>query len=352
VVVATGRQRPVGPQDWLYALAKAWLPGGEALLVVGRRSEERETTRSLYRLDRASGAIRRVSLGGLRPAGWNISLAEDGRTLLINAVHFRAGAWVLPGGDSARAREVAVAQRSPRFLQDGALLYTGVDEHLWVRGPGGGTRQVARNAYDAAPSRDGRVLVASLERDGVPFVFRIDGDGGNPVRLSHAPARETALAPDGSYALYVTAGDERLWKVSLDGGHPVLVSSRPSKFPTISPDGAWIAVVDPVREPSTRVRIIPVQGGSSPVLTLPPRAADAPGSLRFSPDGTALDYARTDERGVGNVWRVPLDGGPPIRLTDFASEALGGFDWSSDGTSLVCLRGGWRGDAYIVRGDW
>jgi hypothetical protein len=70
VDVATGRERPIGPQDWLYALAKTWLPDGQALLLVGRRRDDAETTPSLYRLGRASGAIRRLrSLVCLR-GGW------------------------------------------------------------------------------------------------------------------------------------------------------------------------------------------------------------------------------------------------------------------------------------------
>jgi Tol biopolymer transport system component len=350
VDVATGRERPIGPQDWLYALAKTWLPDGQALLLVGRRRDDAETTPSLYRLGRASGAIRRLSLGGLRPSG-NLSLSADGRTLVINAVRFRAGLWLLPYGDSTRAREVALAQRAPRFLPDGSIVYTGVDDHLWILQPGGRTRQVARHAYEGTPIPGGRGLLVTLVRNGVPHVFRTDRDGRIPVRLSHAPAGDTAVAPDGSYALYVTAGDARLWKVPLGGGSPILLSHRPAAFPAISPDGHWVAAIEPDHNPP-RVRIMAATGGDERVLPLPWGAAQSPGSFRFSPDGTALDFVRTDDRGVGNVWGIPLEGGPAVQLTQFRDEELTAFDWSWDGRSLVCLRGGWYGDAYVVRGDW
>jgi hypothetical protein len=49
---------------------------------------------------------------------------------------------------------------------------------------------------------------------------------------------------------------------------------------------------------------------------------------------------------------MPLDGGRATRLTDFATEPMTGIDWSADGRTLVCLRGSWRGDAYLVRGGW
>ena len=245
--------------------------------------------------------------------------------------------------------------RSPRFLPGGGLLYAGIDGHLWILQPGGGTTQVARNAYDGSPAPDGRTLVVTLLRDGIPHVYRIDPDARSPVRLSHAPARETAVAPDGSYALYVTASDERLWKVPLRGGPPVLLR-HPAKYPAISPDGRLVAAIEhePERggEPRPRVRIMAADGGDERILDLPRGAAASPSGFRFSPDGTALDYALTDEDGVGNLWRRHLDGGPDVQLTRFAAEPLTGFDWSPDGRTLACLRGGWHGDAYLVRGDW
>lgn len=351
VDVATGRETPIGPQDWLQALAKAWLPGGRALLLVGARRGDPAPTLGLYRIDRASGAIRRLPLDGLRPSGSSLSLSADGRTLVINAVRFRGGLWLLPYGDGTRAREVAPAQRAPRFLRDGGLLFTGVDDHAWVLRPGGRTRLVARHAYEGTPTPDGQALLLTLMRNGVPHVFRTDLDGGNPVRLSHAPAGEAAVAPDGSYALYVTVADAWLWKVPLKGGGPILLSRRPAASPAIAPDGRWVATVERERA-LPRAWVTPVAGGDGRILELPPGAAESPGSFRFSPDGTALDYAQTDGRGVGNVWRVPLEGGPAVQLTHFTSLALAGLDWSHDGLSLVCLRGEWQGDAYLVRGDW
>ena len=57
------------------------------------------------------------------------------------------------------------------------------------------------------------------------------------------------------------------------------------------------------------------------------------------------------EANVGNLWRVPLDGGAPVRLTHFDSERIHGFDWSHDGRLLAVVRGGWRGDIVLLRGD-
>jgi serine/threonine protein kinase/Tol biopolymer transport system component len=352
VDVETGRERPIGPQDWLYAQSKVYVPDGRALLVVGQRRGPEGIARGLYRLDRESGEVRRVPLDGLRPSGWRLSLSADGRTLAICAGRFRAGVWLLPGGDSSRAREVGAARRSPRFLRDGSLLYTGTDENVWVRRASGRTEQLAGRALDASPASDGRTLVATLVRDGVAHAFRIDGAGRSPVLLSPVPARETAVAPDGSYALFVSAADDRLWRVPLAGGTPVLLSRRPGRFPAFSPDGRFVVAVDPETEPFPRLRIVATDGSGERVLELPPGSAESPSSFRFSPDGTAIDHVRTDGSGVGNVWRMPIGGGPAVQLTHFSSEPMTGFDWSLDGRVLACLRGGWYGDVFLVRGEW
>jgi tRNA A-37 threonylcarbamoyl transferase component Bud32/Tol biopolymer transport system component len=350
VDVATGRERPIGPQDWLHAQAKAYLPDGRALLVVGQRKGEAGVARGVYRLDRESGEIRQVPLGDLRPSGWSLGLSADGRSLAVCAGRFRAGIWLLPDGDSSRAREVGAARRSPRFLPDGGLVYTGTDEKVWVRLASGRSRPLAARALDASPAPDGRTLVATLVHDGIARAHRLDAEGGSPILLSPVPALETAVAPDGSYALFVAAADERLWKVPLAGGAPVLLSRRRGRFPAFSPDGRHVVAIDP--GPFPRLRVIAADGSGERVLELPPGSAESPSSVRFSPDGTAIDHVRTDGHGVGNVWRLPLAGGAAVQITHFASEPMTGFDWSHDGRTLACLRGGWSGDAFLVLGAW
>jgi len=52
--------------------------------------------------------------------------------------------------------------------------------------------------------------------------------------------------------------------------------------------------------------------------------------LRFTPDGKSLAYIVT-ERGVSNLWEVPLTGGEPKQITDFKSDLIFDFGWSRDG---------------------
>lgn len=57
----------------------------------------------------------------------------------------------------------------------------------------------------------------------------------------------------------------------------------------------------------------------------------------WSPSGDAVDY-RQEVNGAVNVWRLPLGGREPRRLTSFADAELIDFAWSADGRQLFYVR--------------
>jgi len=58
---------------------------------------------------------------------------------------------------------------------------------------------------------------------------------------------------------------------------------------------------------------------------------------RWTADGQALTYVRT-MKGVSNMWRQPIAGGPPTQVTDFKADTIRFFDWSRDGRQVVYSR--------------
>ncbi len=82
--------------------------------------------------------------------------------------------------------------------------------------------------------------------------------------------------------------------------------------------------------------VVPSSGGA-PLCSL---NADvrATRRMRFTPDGKSLAYV-VNERGVSNLWTLPLTGGPPKQLTDFKSDLIFDFAWSRDGKKLALSRG-------------
>jgi Tol biopolymer transport system component len=60
--------------------------------------------------------------------------------------------------------------------------------------------------------------------------------------------------------------------------------------------------------------------------------------VRWSPDGSALDYIHSRE-GHSEIWRQPFGGGPPHQLTHFGGEKIIFFAWNRNGTKLALVRG-------------
>lgn len=111
-----------------------------------------------------------------------------------------------------------------------------------------------------------------------------------------------------------------------------------SEFPVVSPDGKLIACAyrDEENGAPSKITILPFTGGA------PIRNFDIPTNpwrlVRWSPDGQALTYVET-QNGVSNLWSQPISGGKPKRLTNFLTERISSFAWSSDSKNLALARG-------------
>lgn len=70
------------------------------------------------------------------------------------------------------------------------------------------------------------------------------------------------------------------------------------------------------------------------------------GSIAWTADGSALIYT-TVER--SNIWRRPLTGGEPQRLTNFSDLTIVRFARSPDGRLVLC-RGSQTRDAFLMTG--
>jgi Tol biopolymer transport system component len=119
-------------------------------------------------------------------------------------------------------------------------------------------------------------------------------------------------------------------------------------MPTVSPDGRFVLCSYGAARPDSQIRlaVIPAEGGP------PVRIIDAPAVIRsvvfrWTPDGARVVYIDSRER-VYNLWAQPLDGGPPVQLTDFKSDQIFQFDWSRDGKRLALARGHDGSDVVLI----
>jgi Tol biopolymer transport system component len=99
--------------------------------------------------------------------------------------------------------------------------------------------------------------------------------------------------------------------------------------------------------PPWKLAIIPLAGGQPvKLLDLDPDANLF--SQRWTSDGRAFIYSQ-HQNGVGNLWRQPVDGGPPVQITKLSSEFISNFALSRDGKRVAVSRGNIIADVVLIK---
>jgi eukaryotic-like serine/threonine-protein kinase len=187
--------------------------------------------------------------------------------------------------------------------------------NIWrVTTTAGGASRLTNGSYDLNPacSPDGKWLVYSSRNDGGPSAFRIPIDGGEPVPLAAGEAFDAAPSPGGRLVYY--SGFE------------------------------W----DEQPAPMRRLRWIVISSDGKRVFTRDAAADKTIGTLpSWAPDESGLDYVVT-RKGVSNIWRQPLSGGPPLQVTHFSAGKIFSFAWSPDAKWLSLASGSNRSDVVLI----
>jgi serine/threonine protein kinase/WD40 repeat protein len=351
VSAADGKETPVGSQSLRGIGPLSWLPDGTGLLMVG---VDLRFFPQVLEISYPAGEVRKITNDLNSYNG--VSLDVDARSLVTVQTDARTQhLWVVAAGEaSGDAKKIASMRGTGEgcWTPDGRIVYVAmVNErwNLWVANQDG-TEQKQLTAFSnpvnvrPSVSPNGRHIVFVSDRAGPRNIWRVDIDGSNPVRLTSSD-KDTwpTCSPDGRWVVYSSpsSGKPSLWKVPFDGGDPIQLTSNNFSFtaPSVSPDGTMIAFADRDQRPGSPIKIvvIPFDGGD-PVKSFelsPTASLDVP--VHWSPDGRALTYVDARD-GVPNVWSQPLEGGNPKRITDFTSEQIYTFDWSSDGKIAL-----WRG---------
>ncbi len=168
-------------------------------------------------------------------------------------------------------------------------------------------------------------------------LWLLDRTTGNLSQLTaHSTSDEQpAVAADGDTVLYNSweMNFPYLMKLSLRMKTKSQFSSLQARNGSISPDSKRVACQ--IRESydgSWRQAILSMRDGVIQKDNLP-LPADANSVVRWSPDGSALDYVNA--RDPANIWRFPLNGSAPQPLTQLKGDPITDFHWNSDGSKLA-----------------
>lgn len=357
VDVQSGRERPLTSRQWGHVLGLEWMPDSVGLILSGK-IRGTVPNHHLHYLDTLTGKDKQFSFDDYDYFG-NPGLARiarsDGRTGLGLVTIRRQIHTSFCFNTPARPKEFA--SYSTGVLQDGyegigltpdgKILYSSRiddDENIWMTDLNGNKWKLTHNREsnrDPVVSPDGRVIVFSSSLSGNPRIYRVNIDGSNQVELTQGRLdKEPEITPDGKWVVYSTENSQKrtIWRVPLAGGEAKQLTKLATESPVISPDGDWIACLYNEDRVAGKVAIFPAEGGE-PVrfLILPRPNYPRYNYFRWSPDGEALDYISLQDN-AANIWRQPLNGAAPFKLTDFTGQTISDFEWSADGQRLYCVR--------------
>ena len=363
-----------GTHGWVF-----WAADGNNLVVRSADFGDTSVTHLLMpKLGGAPRVIGRLGAGAIwdwEPRGDRVALTR-GDTIFVRPAE---------GGD---VQMVAVAEEphslrwSPdgshiayvsgnRFFISAALLGNPAPSSLWIVDAKGGEPVPLTDALHLHQSPvwmpDGRHLLFVSDRDGPRDIYwvRVSGRGrpqGEPARLTNGlDAHTIDVSTDGTSVAYSRYRLQRnIWSLPIPQGGPVSLSAARRittenqiiEVMDLSPDGKWL-VYDSNLEGNGNIFRRPLVGGEPLRLTTNPAGDFSP---NWSPDGSEIVF-HSFRTGNRDLFVIPAGGGEAVQLTDAGAQDFVPY-WSPDGLKIAFSsdRSGRFAPYYISRdsvgGEW
>ncbi|MGY1690971.1 S9 family peptidase [Geodermatophilus sp. SYSU D01105] len=324
--------------------APAWAPDGSLLFTSARPDPEakpngEDPTPALWSLPAGGGEARQVLA---HPGGiGGVAVAADSGDVVVVASS-------MPGAGDAEADAARRKQRKEAGVT--AILHEAYPVRYWDSDLGPATPHLFWAGRLPAEAPAGTAAERVELRDLTPHVVPPDGAGDAP-----------ALSPDGRLlARTETVPDgpagrrDRLVVLDTANGETRVLVDDPLAdvhSPRFSPDGSALVctreATSTYEEPPDYTLLhVDVATGASRELT--PGFDRWPSAPQFGADGRAV-YFLADDDGRHAVFRVPVEGGTPVRLT--TDGAYSDLQVARDGSALYALRSAYDEPPAAVRLD-
>ncbi|HET8772386.1 MAG TPA: protein kinase [Thermoanaerobaculia bacterium] len=354
--VATGSMETIADQNWAIVAQVAWMPDQKGLLAIAMGTSARNY--QVWFVPYPSGEAWPVThdLFDYR----TVSVSADGKSLVTVASQINADVWVVR--DGAKPQRITASKAEGIYgavaLPDGRLVTTSIEtgklDLFAMNQDGTGRVQITRDVYSnrsPAVTPDGKWIVYLSMTPQGPEICRIDADGSHRVVLAKTSVATAALdvSPDGKRVVYedLRNGLAGVSGVSIDGGTAAHLGTEKLATPVFSPDGTKIAGLLGDVNGKAHLATMPASGG--PATPVVPWAATAYSTARWTSGGTAL-IVNTVKGDHANLWRIPLDGAPPRKLTSFDEHVIFTFAPLPGEKGWVLSRGDLSRDAVLITG--
>lgn len=355
IPVDGGEPIELTPWRWAAYGGASWENDGRGLIFSAREKGSRVLR--IWRLSYPEGETR--SLTDEANAYEEVTLTKSPENTLVTARTYEVSdVWTVNSSGASRRLTTQGSEGADglALTPAGQIIYTQGEyeqSFLWGMKRDGGERKVLtkNTGFLPAASCDGRFIAYVSTESGTHHIWLMEADGNNNRQLTNGEGENyPAFTPDGNWIIYTSLGKESstLWKISTGGGIPVQITSDGFTIkPQVSPDGNLIACTHRKnRTDEWKIIVLPVSGGQPvKILDLPnPRAQ----MLRWTMDSRALIYI-DKQNAAQNLWKQPLNGNPPERVTNFTEDQILHHDTTADRSEMILSRGGRRRDIAIIK---
>jgi Tol biopolymer transport system component len=249
-------------------------------------------------------------------------------------------------GDPGRLRSITSGRGegsgAVSFLHDGRLVFADQLSEGWIVNADGSDQKPLplerRTAANVRACGTGSIVFERIEQRAAKVYIADLGSGAERLVTSNEGEQAwPACSPDGGVVFYSANGIQR---IEASGGTPTRLAER-AHMTEVSPDGTRIVYHRLTAKGETLVLASAVDG--TVVRELSPTA---PNSFKWHPSGRALIVAQ-NERGVDNLWELPIDGTAKRQLTQFTDDTIFRFDVGRDGR-LAISRGRITRDVVLM----
>lgn len=353
--VASGSTRRIGTTRRFSIADPQFLPDGSALLMAAADAEAGRE--QIWLQPYPDGMPQRVTNDLSNYNG--LAMTSDATMIAALKSDAKTALTLRPAGEDAR--EAPLSPGAQGRVDDISMSRTGVVAYAFITGntaeiavldtPQSAPRVLTRSGRNFGPSisADGRTIAFSTEGADVPsHIYAIDADGSNLRQITRGTGEAWVdLSADGSMVAYSGLDGAEIWVQPVQGGEPKRLTERASSPARISPDGRHVLFLEwqSAERAAANLKLVPIEGGE-PILDMPwPRGLE----FRWHPDGKTITFRRLD-RGVGNLFGIPVTGGEPRQLTQFSSGTFSSYAWTADG-GLLLVRTESSSDVVLIS-DW
>jgi serine/threonine protein kinase/Tol biopolymer transport system component len=353
-VDGTGKRQLMSRQapeffDWI-----AWSPDGKSLAVPISSHNNNNPLVTIVEVQLADGTVK-VLTSQRWLGSSNIEWLSDKSALIVVAQHQDSSfnqIWQIsyPDGAVQRITNDLYDYRGVSLSEDAMSLVSVQSQRLaniWLTKsakdysatqitPGVGAY------YDLAWTPDNRVLYAS-DASGSSDIWEMELDGTNQKQLTAGAERNysPSASPDGRYIAFHSnrSGTWQIWRMDRDGNNPkqLTFDKTDSNWPQVSPDSRWIIYQHLDSDGLMKVWKVSIDGGAP--LRMTDRVALRP---TISPDGKWIAYWRLLDNSPDKpvqIAVIPFAGGQIVKTFEIAPTVLAGWEavlkWTPDGRALT-----------------